>query len=83
MEKQKSQLPRWLILNHKALLIYKDQMHSKSFPYRPLYAIPLPEIKSISTNELTLQVNPKKSQTYYSLDIELSDKYAFIAESIA
>jgi len=61
MEKQRNLMHRWLILTSKALLIYKDQVGAKSFPLKPLYAIPLPEIKQIDIKEVNISANPRKS----------------------
>ncbi|CDW90472.1 protozoan cyanobacterial globin family protein [Stylonychia lemnae] len=83
MEKQKSQLPRWLVLNNKALFIYKDELNAKSFPQKPLYAIPLPEISQVNSKEVLLHPNQRKNQALHFLEIELREKYGQIAQSIA
>jgi hypothetical protein len=51
MDKQKIQLMRWIILNKKAILIYKDSLSSQCFPMKPLYAIPLNEVANIVVSE--------------------------------
>ena len=58
-------------------------MHSKSFPYKPLYAIPLPEVKEVHMKEITVQPTARKSLVLHSIEIVLSDKYRLIAKSIA
>lgn len=42
-------------------MIYKDEINAKSFPNKPLYAIPLPEIKDLRIKEALLYPNQRKS----------------------
>jgi len=46
-----------LVLNNKALFIYKDELNAKSFPLKPLYAIPIQEIGDLNIKEAKLHQN--------------------------
>lgn len=58
-------------------------MNARGFPLKPLYAIPIEEIKSVSKNEKMIYPNQRKNQALNFLEIELSECYGSIASSIA
>ena len=50
---------------------------------KPLYAIPLCEIVDIQTKDITLYHIKNKNKVFPAIEIHLSKKYGYIAESIA
>ncbi len=60
-------------------MIYKDEMNSKSFPNKPLYCIPVPEISQVTMKEALMHPNQRKSQALHFLEIELKESYGMIA----
>lgn len=47
MERHKTLLKRYLVLNNNALLIYKDNLAYQSFPYKPTIVLPMQAVTNI------------------------------------
>jgi len=46
-------MKQYLVLSQKAILVYKNNLNYKSFPFRPTIVVPAATIRHVTMKEIT------------------------------